>query len=216
MASVFDSFVESVLMPVEVQDNGQNIKDLEIQLSPNLFSWISSFNCGWNEGGTAVSSYKFFETVDLAAKILDRQLDRLEGLREAETLVKEAISELPDQEEVLVFDRFLPWQETVVNYNLENPNSKIKVVVFEATDGNQWNCQCVPVALGSFDTVVKTPEKWGGKTGPEISFLSGIEGAVFCHRGLWLCAWSSKNAAIEAAHKIIELYEHNNSKISVS
>jgi uncharacterized UPF0160 family protein len=215
MASVWNDFQKTVLWPVETQDNGQNVKDLDIQLSPNLFSWINSFNCGWNEGGTAVSSYKFFETVDLATKILDRQLDRLEGLREAETLVKEAISELPDQEEVLVFDRFLPWQETVVTHNLENPNSKIKVVVFKATDGNQWNCQCVPVSLGSFDTVVKTPESWGGKTGSEISFLSGIEGAVFCHRGLWFCGWNSKDAAIEAAHKIIELYDHNK-KIFVS
>ncbi len=215
IAFVWNDFQKTVLWPVEIQDNGQNVKELNIQLSPNLFSWISTFNCSWNEG-LAESSYRFFEVVKLATKILDRQLDRLESAREAEILVKEAISaQLPDQE-VLVLDQFLPWQETVVNHNLENPNSKIKVVVFKATGENQWNCQCVPVSLGSFDTVVKTPEKWGGKTGPEISFLSGIKGAVFCHRGLWLCGWNSKDAAIEAAHKIIKLYEHNNSKIFVS
>lgn len=213
IASVWNDFQKTVLWPVEIQDNGQKIEDLGIQLNPNLFNWINIFNCSWDENPKMNDN--FIEAVKLAIKILNRQIERLESMEGARAIVELKIK---DQEptNILVLDQFLPWQETVDNYNLENPNSKIKVVVFKATGENQWNCQCVPVALGSFDTVVKTPEKWGGKTGPEISYLSGIEGAVFCHRGLWLCGWNSKDSAIEAAHKIIELYEHNNSKIFVS
>lgn len=209
---LYEKFVKSVLEPVEAQDNGQTAESLGIQLSPNLFNWVSSFNCNWNEDPSESSS-KFFEAVELATKILDRQLDRLEGAAEAEEAVKECIS-AADQG-VLELDKFMPWQEVVIKHNQENPNSLIKVIVFKAAAGEQWNCQCVPVALGSFDTIVKAPESWGGKTGSEISNLSGIEGATFCHRGLWLCAWKTKNAALKAAHRIIEIYEWNHTQITV-
>lgn len=212
MALVLDKFKNTVLQPVEAQDNGQDVTSLGIQLSPNLFNWIGSFNCNWNEDSTE-SSEKFFEAVELTSKILDRQLTRLEGQLQAEEAVKECIS-AADQG-VLELDKFMPWQDSVVKHNQENPNSKIKVVVFKAATGEQWNCQCVPVALGSFDTIVKTPESWGGKSGEEISNLSGIEGATFCHRGLWLCAWRTKDAALKAAHRIIEIYEWNHTQITV-
>lgn len=194
------NFQKTVLWPVEVQDNGQKAEDLNIQLYPNLFSWISVFNCSWNEDWTE-SSDRFFEAVELATKILDRQFTRLEGLVEAWEIVENEIESL-NPSEILVLGKYVPWQEPVIGYNQLHCN-QIKLIIFKST-GDQWNCQCVPVALGSFDTIIKAPEEWGGKTGVELEVLSGIEGAVFCHRGLWLTVWKTKDAALKAAELILD------------
>jgi uncharacterized UPF0160 family protein len=195
----WDKVLTGILWPVESQDNGQKMDELEVQAGPNLFAWVNSFNCNWNEDSSAADN-KYLEAVAVASTILDRQLSRIKAGWEGEQEASKAIENASDS--IVVFDRFCPWQNPVVNYNVEHPESIIKVVVFKNMQG-QWNTQCTPVAPNSFDTIRKIPEAWAGKRNAELAELSGINGAVFCHPGRWMAVWETKEEAIKAAKIII-------------
>jgi uncharacterized UPF0160 family protein len=46
---------------------------------------------------------------------------------------------------------------------------------------------------------------WAGLTGQDLSEVAGIEGAVFCHRGLFIAGNTSKEGAVKMAQKALEV-----------
>ena len=47
------------------------------------------------------------------------------------------------------------------------------------------------------------PQEWAGLLGEELQKLSGIQGAVFCHKGRFVSVWETKEDAIAALDYIL-------------
>ena len=47
------------------------------------------------------------------------------------------------------------------------------------------------------------PKEWAGLSDEELQKVSGVNDAVFCHRGVFLCVAKSLEGAIELAKKSI-------------
>ncbi len=42
------------------------------------------------------------------------------------------------------------------------------------------------------------PSEWAGLLGDQLKEASGIEGAIFCHKGLFTSVWKTKEDALQA------------------
>ncbi|MFN3478535.1 MAG: MYG1 family protein, partial [bacterium] len=83
---------------------------------------------------------------------------------------------------ILVLERFVPWQEYVVE-NCKYDN--IKFVIYQNKDG-KFNAQAVPVALNSRETRCLFPAEWAGLEGDSLKEITKVNGSIFCHRGRFL------------------------------
>jgi len=87
-------------------------------------------------------------------------------------------------ENVLILpNQTIPWIETVLNYNKNNINdTNIDFVVFPYPDGG-YALQCVPISEDNlFSQRISLPDEWAGET-INLSNITGIKTATFCHRG---------------------------------
>ena len=66
-----------------------------------------------------------------------------------------------------------------------------------------WRATTVNEPDKAFERRVNFPVEWAGKRDVELEQISGIEGSVFCHRGLFLYVAKTKEAAIEAAQRAV-------------
>ena len=89
---------------------------------------------------------------------------------------------------VLVLDRYLPWTDTIIEYNAGDP--KIKLIIYPSNRGG-FNVQVVPKKAGSFDSWLKIPE--------EVTNFDGCSGQA---HGAF-AFFDSVEHAVEAAQKLV-------------
>lgn len=165
-----------LVLPIDKADNGVE--------SNTLSNMIAKFNPVWTEDESDSHRYAcFMQAVEFAKMILNRYVTAANSETEAEAFIR--TSEVIDSK-VLVLDRFMPWQDTVIN---SMPD--ILFVVFPSARGG-YCVQTVPDAPGSFNGRKLFPKKWLGN--PDVSL-----GMTFCHTGNFLLSTETKEQAINCA-----------------
>jgi uncharacterized UPF0160 family protein len=175
-ADAVASIDERLVQGVDANDTGQTITESLVEgVRPMTVSGvIAGMNPAWDESLTpAEEDQRFAEAVVVATRILERELAGAAAFRRAHQLVHDAIGRAGDPR-LIELDRNMPWREAVVTTAPE-----ALFVVYPKTDG--WGMQAVPKALGGFDNRKDLPAEWAGLTGDELSAVTGVEGAVFCH-----------------------------------
>jgi uncharacterized UPF0160 family protein len=80
----------------------------------------------------------------------------------------------------------------------------VNVILYPSDDaerGRVWKVGVVPVEYNTFNDRVKFPAAWAGLRDEELAQVSGIEGAIFCHKGCWLFVTKTKEGALAAARQ---------------
>lgn len=193
---VLDKLREVLLYPVEAQDNGQNIPGL----CSNKLAWVGDMNPDWESGSNG--DKEFEDSVNIAEKILESILDRINAKLKAEVVVEGLLKENGNNK-ILILDKFIPWNESVINHN-SGRNNKILYVVYPGKAQN-WYIQAVPMQINRFGNIKDLPAEWAGKRDGELSRISGIPGAVFCHTAKFIAGWETKEEAIQAAQAAVLL-----------
>lgn len=62
--------------------------------------------------------------------------------------------------------------------------------------GKEWLIRAAPVAPGRFDFKHYMPESWAGLEYEDLDRETGHPGGVFCHRGRWIAAHSTREGAL--------------------
>lgn len=75
----------------------------------------------------------------------------------------------------------------------------ILFVVFPCPNGNEWRVKAATPSPASFDVRKPLPAAWGGKNHTELDAVTGVDGGVFCHRGLWICGAKTREGAVRLA-----------------
>ena len=65
--------------------------------------------------------------------------------------------------------------------------------------GGSWGVRAIPKCLIGFESKKPLPQSWGGKGAIELAKLTGVEDAIFCHKGLFICVTETKEGAIKLA-----------------
>ena len=132
----------------------------------------------------------FMMAVEVATKILTRQVMSAWGFIQAEQLV---VSGYRSEDRMLVLNKFVPWQEHAATHCPE-----ALYCVFPQSDTG-WMVQCVPVSPGSFTSKKLLPSPWAGLRDEQMAEVTGVADSVFCHTGRFICGAKSFEGAMALA-----------------
>jgi len=188
-----------LVAPVDAGDNGFNLVENKYDVAPYLVqNFFSSMGPTWQE--SSVNRDKFFlECVEIAKKILSREITQARDGVLAEDLVVSIYNKTKDKR-IIVLDKNYPFE-----YALHEFTEPLFVVYprESSEDGGGtekiWGVKAVRENLGSFKNRKDFPAAWAGLRDGELQNITGVTDAVFCHRGLFMAVAKSKEGAIKLA-----------------
>lgn len=192
---LYDHFNKSLVMGVDAHDNGI----AKIEQGTTTFSQvISNFLPIEYDVEPAVMDQAFFTAVDFAMGHLDRLQKRHSYTQECKSAVKRAMLQTG---KALIFETTLPWMDNF--FELGGDFHPAQFVIMPS--GGNWKLRGIPPNMADRMKVRKPlPEKWAGLRDTELKKISGIEGAIFCHKGRFISIWETKEDAIKALHIALE------------
>jgi len=139
----------------------------------------------------------FFLALDFTTDHLRRMLGRFRYHESCKDLVAETMKQ---EGEYLLFTSQIPWIDSF--FQLGGEEHKAKFIIMPA--GSQWKLRGIPPnSQDRMSVRVPLPEEWAGLMDEELKKVSGIEGAIFCHKGRFISIWETKEDAFRALEQIL-------------
>lgn len=185
-----------LVAPVDATDNGMDIVEKKYEIFPyTIQEFFRVMRPALIEPDLEMDKM-FMESVSIAKKILEREMVYAKDA----VLAKKAILDIYESTEdkrVLVFDKNYHSAEV-----LENMKETL-FVVYPREDGN-FGVKAIRKDMDSFENRKDLPESWAGLKGEELEKVSGVPGAIFCHRELFMASAKTKEGAIMLARIALE------------
>jgi uncharacterized UPF0160 family protein len=189
--SLYDYYNKGLIMGVDAHDNGV------ARLEPGISSFsqvVSNFLPIEYDASVEEMNEAFFFAVEFVVGHLDRLRRRFFYTQTCEDLVKKAMIATS---EALIFDKALPWMENF--FELGGDLHPAQFVIMPA--GKHWKLRGIPPTLSDRMKIRKPlPESWAGLQDKELQKVSGIPGAIFCHKGRFISIWETKDDVLKALH----------------
>lgn len=186
---------KKIIQPIDAGDNGYSFYTYT---QDNVEEYTLDTLCGafggtWKEEENYDTS--FFELVDIAEKILKREIKVAQDKIEAIPLVEKAYENAEDKR-IIILDEYYPWSSVLKKYE------SVLFVISPNREKTMWRVNAIQKEL--FKNKKDFPVAWGGLRDTELEKVSEVEGAIFCHKGLFMAAATTKQSAILLAKKAIE------------
>ncbi len=193
--SLYDHLNKSLIIGVDAHDNG--IANLE----PGVCSFsqvVSNFLPIEYEASPEAMNEAFFQAVDFILQHLERLCKRHRYTSDCKAAVYEKMQE---GGYAIVFDASLPWLENFFEMGGEMHPAEFVIM----PSGLHWKLRGIPPNLRERMKVRRPlPEAWAGLHEEQLRKVSGIEGAVFCHKGRFISIWKTKEDALKALHFVLQ------------
>lgn len=191
--SLYEHLNKSMILGVDAHDNGV----AKLESGTTTFSQIvSNFLPIEYEASDQEMNEAFFLAVEFVVGHLQRLLARIDYMHAAQELVREKMAE---KASVLIFDQSLPWMENFFELGGESHPAQFVIM----PSGEHWKLRGIPPSMSERMKVRKPlPEAWSGIRDEALQKVSGVKGAIFCHKGRFISIWETKEAAI-AALKVV-------------
>lgn len=139
----------------------------------------------------------FDAAVDFVRGHIERLLARYDYTQECRSVVIEAMSK---KGPALVFDQAMPWMDVFFEMGGEKHPAQFIVM----PSGPHWKLRGIPpTSRDKMKVRTPLPEKWAGLRDDALKQVSGIRGAIFCHKGRFISIWETKDDALKALQEII-------------
>jgi len=194
-----DYIEQKLVLPIDARDNGINIsKDLiEGVKEYTSIDLLYSFRPTWQDPIEKMEQ-NFKEYLEVAKKILSNEIRISKSTLVGEKIVKEEIKMQSDSP-ILILDEDLPWERVVIPYK------GIKLVIYPRPRANQFFAEVTRDDLTDYKSNrAQFPNNWRGLRGGELEEISGVKGAVFCHRGGFLAVANSREGALQMAQMALQ------------
>ncbi|NGX46128.1 MAG: hypothetical protein K940chlam2_01312 [Chlamydiae bacterium] len=140
----------------------------------------------------------FFEALDFTVGILRRLWERYQYNVGCRKIVGEVMKKYHT---CLFFERGVPWLESFFALGGEKHSALFLIM----PAGSQWKLRGLPPDyVRRMEVRQPLPKLWAGLLGEELKRVSGIKGAVFCHKGLFTSVWETKEDAIKALEIVLK------------
>ena len=188
---LYDSYNRTLILGVDAHDNGV----AKLEMGTTSFSQVvSNFLPIEYDSPHSVMTDAFFRAVDFVVGHLDRLKKRFAYTAECQSLVKKAMQEAVH---VLIFEESIPWMDNFFESGGEVHPAEF--VIMPA--GGHWKLRGIPPSLNDRMRVRRPlPESWAGLHEDDLKRVSGIKGAIFCHKGRFISIWETKEDALKALH----------------
>ncbi|MEM1283050.1 MAG: MYG1 family protein, partial [Chlamydiota bacterium] len=134
----------------------------------------------------------FYVALDFAIGHLQRMWDRY---RFVHSCREDVVQAMETRDECLIFDRAIPWMDLF--FELGGINHPAQFVVMPT--GTHWKLRGIPPTPDDkMEVRLPLPLEWAGHLEGDLKDITGIEGAIFCHKGRFISVWETKEDALEA------------------
>jgi uncharacterized UPF0160 family protein len=196
-ASIAEKIDIKLVQPIDAADNQVEVCcECHIGLeSFEFFDVINTFKPAW--GSIENHDVGFNRAVSFARKLLRRMIAHGQGDEKMKTLIQ-SVYDSSEAKEILVFDE--PIVRAIVS---DFEEVKVFVSPVFGVSVSNWMAVSVPKQNEEFKNRAIFPESWAGLSGEELEKESGIDGAIFCHKELYIFVAKTKEASLQAASKFI-------------
>jgi uncharacterized UPF0160 family protein len=201
----YDFFNNCLVLGVDAHDNGRD------SLIPGYCSFshvISNFTPIRYDCGAEEENQAFHHALRFAFEHLQRLWERFKYTHSCREIVAACMAKYQD---CLIFDQNLPWLE--IFFELEGAKHPALFVIMPS--GNHWKLRGIPPSYQDRMKVrLPQPKQWAGLLDEDLKRVSGISGAIFCHKGRFISVWETREDALKALEytlKCTEEIDHDNS-----
>jgi uncharacterized UPF0160 family protein len=191
----YDFFNHSLIAGVDAHDNG---RDPQI---PGLCTYshlVSNFTPISHETSPEEQDKAFHEALQFALGHLSRLWLRYQYMQSCAQIVAEAMAR---KDECLMFEKSIPWLE--IFFELDGASHPAKFVIMPS--GKHWKLRGIPPTLDERMKVRSPfPKEWAGLLDEELKKVTGISGAIFCHKGRFISVWETRADALKALKYALE------------
>jgi len=140
----------------------------------------------------------FFEALAFVKGHLSRMWQRYHYVHSCKEVVEAAMAV---QDRFLFFDKAVPWMDLFFELGGEKHPALFVVM----PSGQHWKVRGIPPSSKCrMDVRMPLPLQWAGLLEEELQKTSGIDGAIFCHKGRFISVWESKEDAMKALKFVLE------------
>ncbi|MCH9613434.1 MAG: hypothetical protein SP1CHLAM54_04350 [Chlamydiia bacterium] len=191
--TLFNWINDHLVLGIDLHDNGL----VTTERGHCSFSGvIHYFNPAEHDADTNES---FNQALDFVLGHLKRLIDRYNYIQDCNEIVKEAMD--ASDGKIMEFDRSISWVDSFFQLGGEKHTAEFLIM----PSGNHWKLRGVPP---SYDERMKVrrpfPQKWAGLMNSDLKKASGIQGAIFCHKGRFISVWETKEDALLAYKMVLE------------
>lgn len=191
--TVYSYLNRSLIRGVDAHDNGKVTDSITCSFS----HVISNFVPIQYDASSKEQDKAFFSALDFVLGHLQRFMDRYDYVQQCKEKVSLAMR---DQKEFLLFEESLPWIDTFFELGGETHPAQFVIM----PSGDHWKVRGIPPGTEDRMNVRKPlPLSWAGLLEEELKEISGIQGAVFCHKGRFISVWETKEDALRALKYVL-------------
>ena len=183
--------------PVDAFDNGFDLVENKYEVTPYYIQhFFLSMRPTWKEENLSKDEM-FLKSVEFAKNILNREIIQVEDALSAEESVISIYKNTQDKR-IIILDKDYPYEYTINNF------PEPLFVIYPRTSDGFWGARTVKENSKTFIARKNFPKSWAGLRDEELENVTGVPGAVFCHRGLFLTVAETKEGAIKLAQIAVE------------
>lgn len=192
---LYNYFNNYFIIGVDAHDTG-NVKLIRGFLS--FSQLIENFVPLGDELDAITLDLAFNEALEFVLGFLKRLIFRFYYLQETKAIVRKYMEK---KDLCLIFDKAISWLESF--FELGGASHPALFIIMPS--GPHWKLRGVPPSFDDRMNVrVLLPKQWAGLRGEELQKVSGIKGAVFCHKGRFISIWETKEDAIRALKYVLK------------
>ncbi|MFA6325012.1 MAG: MYG1 family protein [Candidatus Paceibacterota bacterium] len=195
LAQIIDN---KLVAPIDAGDNGFSLVEKKHEIFPyGVQDVLSIFRPSSLENLDKDS--QFLKAVVWSKEILSREIKKNSDQIEVVKIIQNFYENSEDKRLVVIdapkVSRYDIWDA------LQNFTEPL-FAIFGDEEG--WGIVTIRKEISGFVAKKDFPQEWAGLTGEEFQKISGVDDAVFCHRGLFLASAKSKEGAIKLAELALE------------
>lgn len=195
----FDFINNSLVRGVDAHDNG---KDPQIPGFCTFSQVVSNFTPIQYDAPPEMQDAAFLEAESFAVGHIRRLWLRYQYNHSCREIVSEAMAEFRD---CLIFEKAIPWMDAF--FELDGERHPARFVIMPS--GKCWKLRGIPPTSDDKMKVRQAlPEEWAGLLDEELQRATGIPGALFCHKGRFISVWKTKEDALRALEKVLNVRAH--------
>jgi uncharacterized UPF0160 family protein len=193
-AKEHEFFDRALIIGVDAHDNGKELHSSGVCTYSHIVSNYTPLN---HETEASVQDQAFLQALDFAEGHLERMWNRYKYVQSCRETVAESMAQ---GQECLMFDRAIPWLE--IFFDMGGANHPAKFIIMPS--GHHWKLRGIPPSLEEKMRVrCPLPKEWAGLLESDLKKISGIPGAVFCHKGRFISVWESRDDALKALNYVL-------------
>ena len=187
-------FNRSLILGIDAHDTGRTTPQEGVCTFSQV---VSNFVPPVYDASDEVIEGAFFEALEFVLGHLKRLKERFHYIQ----LYREKVAQaMALKQSYLLFDEALPWIDSFFDLGGEEHPALFVIMPSQA----HWKVRTIPPkSEDRMKMRQPLPKEWAGLRDEELQRVSGIGGAIFCHKGRFISVWETKEDALKALNYVL-------------